>query len=184
MNIGRPRTSPRGLRQITEGLGTLDAEVFEAVTNARSPLLDTTMPALSRTADHAKLRLAIAAAMAMSGSRSARRGAGRGVVSLAVTSLITNRLAKHLWRRERPPFGSVPLARRLVRNPTSHSMPSGHSASAAAFAVGVGLENPTLGLLLAVPASLVGFSRVATGALPRRRVFVDVYSGVYERDPL
>jgi diacylglycerol kinase family enzyme len=43
-------------------------------------------------------------------------------------------------------------------------MPSGHSASPAAFAVGVGLENPTLGLLLAVPAGLVGFSRVATGA--------------------
>jgi hypothetical protein len=112
MNIGRPRTS-RGLQQITEGLGALDAEVFEAVANARSRLLDTTMPALTRAADHAKLWLAIAAAMAMSGSRSARRGAGRGVVSLAVTSLITNRLAKHLWRRERPPFGSVPSTQRL-----------------------------------------------------------------------
>jgi diacylglycerol kinase family enzyme len=43
-------------------------------------------------------------------------------------------------------------------------MPSGHSASAAAFAVGVGLENPTLGLVLAVLAGLVGLSRVATGA--------------------
>ncbi len=163
MNMG-PRRTPRGLRQITEGLGTLDAEVFGAIANSRSPLLDTTMPALSRAADHAKLWLAIAAAMAMSGSRSARRGAGRGVVSLAVTSLTTNQLAKRLWRRQRPPFGSVPLARRLLRNPKSHSMPSGHSASAAAFAVGVGLENPTLGLLLVVPAGLVGFSRVVTGA--------------------
>ena len=43
-------------------------------------------------------------------------------------------------------------------------MPSGHSASAAAFAVGVGLENPTLGLGVAVLAGLVGLSRVATGA--------------------
>jgi len=43
-------------------------------------------------------------------------------------------------------------------------MPSGHSASAAAFAVGVGLENPPLGLVLAVLAGLVGLSRVATGA--------------------
>jgi|SRR5271165_1068449 len=125
MNIGRPRTSPRGLRQqITEGLGALDAEVFDAVANARRPLLDTTMPALSRTADHAKLWLAIAAAMATSSNRSARRGAGRGVVSLAATSVITNRLAKRLWRRERPPFGSVPLIRRLLRNPTSHSIVS------------------------------------------------------------
>ena len=91
MNMGRPRTS-RGLRQITEGLGALDAEVFEAVANARSPLLDTTMPALTRAADHAKLWLAIAAAMATSSNRSARRGAGRGVVSLAATSVITNQL--------------------------------------------------------------------------------------------
>ena len=48
--------------------------------------------------------------------------------------------------------------------PTSNSLPSGHSASAAAFAVGVGLENPPLGLALALLAGLVGLSRVATGA--------------------
>ena len=157
-----PRTSP-GLRQIGKGLGALDAEVFEAIADSRSPLLDTAMPTLSRAADNAKLWFAIAAAMALSGSRSARRGAGRGVVSLAVTSAITNQLAKRVWRRQRPRFGSVPLARRLPL-PRSYSMPSGHSASAAAFAVGVGLENPTLGLVLAVLAGLVGLSRVATGA--------------------
>src|SRR5271157_974395 len=154
----------RGMRQITEGLGALDAELFGAIAESPSPLLDKTMPALTRAADHAKLWLAIAAAMAMSGSRSARRGAGRGVVSLAATSLTTNQLAKRVWRRQRPRYGSVPLARRLLRNPTSHSMPSGHSASAAAFAVGVGLESPTLGLPLALLAGLVGFSRIATGA--------------------
>ena len=48
--------------------------------------------------------------------------------------------------------------------PTSNSLPSGHSASAAAFAVGVGLESPPLGLGLALLAGLVGMSRVATGA--------------------
>ena len=80
-----PRTSP-GLRQITAGLGALDAELFEAIANSRSPLLDTTMPALSRAADNAKLWFAIAAAMALSGNRPARRASGRGVVSLAVTS--------------------------------------------------------------------------------------------------
>jgi len=157
-----PRTSP-GLRQICKGLGALDAEVFEAIADSRSPLLDTAMPTLSRAADNAKLWCAIAAAIALSGSRSARRGAGRGVVSLAVTSAITNQLAKRVWRRRRPRFGSVPLARRLPL-PRSYSMPSGHSASAAAFAVGVGLENPPLGLVLAVLAGLVGLSRVATGA--------------------
>ncbi|HZE16923.1 MAG TPA: phosphoesterase, partial [Mycobacterium sp.] len=131
------KTVPRspGMRQITEGLGALDAEVFESIAKSRSPLLDTAMPALSRAADNAKLWFAIAAAMALSGSRSARRGAGRGVVSLAVTSAVTNQLAKRVWRRQRPRFGSVPLARRLPI-PRSHSMPSGHSASAATFTVG------------------------------------------------
>jgi hypothetical protein len=104
-----------GLRQITEGLGALDAEVFEAIAHTRSPLLDTAMPALTRVADHAKLSLVIAAAMAMSGRRSARRGAGRGVVSLAVTSAVTNQLAKRLWRRHCPAPGSVPLPVRLRR---------------------------------------------------------------------
>ena len=129
----------------------------------RRPLLDKTMPALSRAADHAKLWLAIAAAMAMSDNRSARRGAGRGVISLAVTSAVTNQVAKRVWRRHGP-VRFVPLARRLQEYPTSHSLPSGHSASAAAFAVGVGLENPTLGLVLTLLAGLGGLSRVATGA--------------------
>ena len=123
-------------------------EVFEAIADSRSPLLDTTMPAFSRAADHAKLWLAIAAAMAMSDNRSAQRGAGRGVVSLAVTSLITNQVAKRVWLRQRPRYEAVPLLRRLENYPTSNSLPSGHSASAAAFAVGVGLENPTLGLAM------------------------------------
>src|SRR6476620_11413218 len=134
------------VRQITEGLAALDAEEVEAIAKSPTAIRDKTVPALTRAADHAKLWLAIAAAMAMSGSRSARRGAGRGVVSLAVTSAVTNQVAKRVWPR--PRFGSVPLARRLSRNPTSHSLPSGHSASAAAFAVGVAMENPTLGLVL------------------------------------
>lgn len=57
----------------------------------------------------------------------------------------------------------IPPARRTRRPRTSNSLPSGHSASAAAFAVGVGLENAPLGLLLAPLAGLVGLSRVAIG---------------------
>ena len=153
----------RGIRQIGQGLGTLDREVFEAIAESPSPLLDATMPRLSRAADHSKLWLAIAAALAALGGPSARRGAARGVLSLAVTSLFTNQVAKRVWRRPRPNRLSVPLARRGRRSPTSNSLPSGHSASAAAFAVGVGLESPPLGLALALLAGLVGLSRVATG---------------------
>ena len=43
-------------------------------------------------------------------------------------------------------------------------MPSGHSASAAAFALGVGLVRPALGAALAPLAGGVAYSRVHTGA--------------------
>jgi len=154
----------QGIRQITRGLGTLDREVFEAVAESPGVLLDKAMPILTRAADHSKLWLAIAAALAAAGSPSARRGAGQGVATLAVTSLVTNQVAKRLWKRPRPNRSLVPLVRRARRMPTSNSLPSGHSASAAAFAVGVRLESPPLGLGLALLAGLVGLSRVATGA--------------------
>ncbi|BBX19090.1 phosphoesterase [Mycolicibacterium duvalii] len=158
----RPRR--RGIRQIGKGLGTLDREVFEAIAESPSPLFDAVMPRLTKAADHSKLWFAIAAALTAVGNESTKRGAARGVATLAVTSLLTNQVAKRVWRRERPNWVLVPLARQTRRHPTSNSLPSGHSASAAAFAVGVGLENPPVGLGLSLLAGLVGISRVATGA--------------------
>ncbi|ALR13787.1 phosphoesterase [Mycobacteroides saopaulense] len=157
------RNSLRGLRQIGDGLGTLDREVFEAIAESPSPLLDAVMPRLTRAADHSKLWIGIGAGLAMFGKPAMQRGATRGLLTLAVTSAVTNQVAKRLRRRERPNHLSVPLMRRSRRVPTSSSLPSGHSASAAAFAVGVGLESPPLGFGLSLLAGLVGLSRVATG---------------------
>ncbi|WP_319455773.1 MULTISPECIES: bifunctional phosphatase PAP2/diacylglycerol kinase family protein [unclassified Mycobacterium] len=154
----------RGIQQIGEGLGTLDRELFEAVAESPSPLLDAMMPRLSSAADHSKLWFVLAAVIGVAGSTSAKRGAARGVATLAVTSLLTNQVAKRVWKRPRPNVTTVPHIRRSRRMPTSNSLPSGHSASAAAFAVGVGLESPPIGLGLALLAGLVGMSRVATGA--------------------
>ncbi|OBH08846.1 bifunctional phosphatase PAP2/diacylglycerol kinase family protein [Mycobacterium sp. E1747] len=163
MNM-RPWRRARGINQITRGLGTLDREIFEAIAETNTPLLDSIMPPLTRAADNSKLWFAIAAALTASGNKSAQRGATRGVVTLAVTSLVTNQVAKRIRRRPRPGYELVPLVRQVRRRPTSNSFPSGHSASAAAFAVGVGLENPMLGFGLALLAGLVGLSRVVTGA--------------------
>ena len=77
---------------------------------------------------------------------------------------IANQVAKRLNRRPRPSLLRVPLARIAGRIPTSTSFPSGHAASAAAFASAVALEIPALRVPLATLAGLVGFSRVATGA--------------------
>jgi undecaprenyl-diphosphatase len=162
------------VRKIARDLGTLDREVFEAVAESPSPLLDTAMPQLTNAADHSKLWLAIAAALGAVGGPAVRRGTARGVASLAVTSLVTNQVAKRLWRRPRPDHTLIPLARRSRRIPTSHSLPSGHSASAAAFAVGVGLESPPVGLGLALLAGLVG----CPGWPPARTIRGDVFAGV------
>jgi diacylglycerol kinase family enzyme/membrane-associated phospholipid phosphatase len=164
MRFRRKPQGLRGLTQIGKGLGTLDREVFEAVAESPSPLLDATMPRLSWAADHSKLWFVIAAAMIATRHKATARGATRGVANLAVTSLVTNQFAKRVWKRPRPNRGVVPLARQSRHFPTSNSLPSGHSASAAAFAVGVGLENPPLGLGLALLAGLVGLSRVVVGA--------------------
>ncbi|CAN5464828.1 bifunctional phosphatase PAP2/diacylglycerol kinase family protein [soil metagenome] len=159
-----PWERAKGIHQITQGLGTLDREIFEAIAESPTPLLDTLMPPLTRAADHSKLWFAVAAALAASGKPKATRGAARGLVTLGVTSLFTNQLAKRIWVRPRPLRTSVPLPRQIRRFPTSNSLPSGHSASAAAFAVAVGLESPPLGFGLALLAGMVGLSRVATGA--------------------
>lgn len=163
MNRG-PWQRARGIKQITRGLGTLDRELFDAIAETDTPLLDTVMPPLTRAADRSKLWIGIAAALFATGRPSAQRGATRGLVTLAATSLVTNQVAKRIRRRARPSYELVPLVRQVRRRPTSNSLPSGHSASAAAFAIGVGLENPPLGFGLALLAGLVGLSRVVTGA--------------------
>jgi diacylglycerol kinase family enzyme/membrane-associated phospholipid phosphatase len=164
MRLRRKPQGLVGLTQIGQGLGTLDREVFEAVAESPSPLLDATMPRLSWAADHSKLWFVIAAALIATRHKATARGALRGVVSLALTSLVTNQFAKRVWKRPRPSRSLVPLARQSRHFPTSNSLPSGHSASAAAFAVGVGLESPPVGLGLALLAGLVGLSRVVVGA--------------------
>ena len=122
------------------------------------------MPRLTGLADHSKLWVGPAAVLTLTGSPRARRAAGRGLTTLAATGLIANQVAKRLNRRPRPSLLRVPLARIAGRIPTSTSFPSGHAASAAAFASAVALEIPALRVPLATLAGLVGFSRVATGA--------------------
>lgn len=66
-------------------------------------------------------------------------------------------------RRSRPGLDAVPLGRRLKRQPVTTSFPSGHSASAAAFAAGIALESPVWGAVVAPVAISVAMSRVYTG---------------------
>jgi membrane-associated phospholipid phosphatase len=117
--------------------------------------------ALSRAADHGRLWMVVAGGLALAGGPS-RRAACRGLGSLAVSSFLANVVLKSLFHRARPVAAHGSLAER-VRKPVTSSFPSGHAASAAAFATGAALEAPAWGLPLAVLALGVAWSRVRVG---------------------
>lgn len=151
--------------RLVDALSAWDRGVFRHVTAREWPRADALLPRLSRGADHSKLWMGLAAGIAASGvgGPRARKGALRGLVSLAAASAVVNTVGKGAVRRTRPVLDDVPAIRQLKRLPRSTSFPSGHSASAAAFATGVALESRGWGAVLAPVAAAVAFSRVYTG---------------------
>ncbi|MCI3271168.1 bifunctional phosphatase PAP2/diacylglycerol kinase family protein [Streptomyces cylindrosporus] len=152
-----------GFHPLRDRLLTLDNRLFEFAAERHWPYGQRVLPRLSRSANHGVLWFATAAAMAASRTPRGRRAAARGVASLALASLTINTLGKRSVRRPRPALDPVPLARQLRRQPITTSFPSGHSASAAAFATGVALESPAWGAAVAPLAWSVALSRVYTG---------------------
>jgi undecaprenyl-diphosphatase len=140
----------------------VDHGTMRRVAAADSRLLDVFMPRLSGLADHGVLWIGLGASLWAAGDRWARRGVWRGLGSLAVASLTANVVGKGLAARARP-VSQVPPARRPARVPRTSSFPSGHAASAAAFATGLALEKPSLSGPVAVLALAVAASRVVTG---------------------
>ena len=151
---------PRG---ILEPVVRLDCDLFALVAGGHTPWLDRGLPLLSRSANHSVLWTAIAAGLATTGGRRGQRGAVRGLASIAVTSLVVNQTIKRIVRRPRPSLRNVPAVRRVRVAPLTTSFPSGHAASAAAFATGVTIELAPAGPPLAVLAAAVGGSRVYVG---------------------
>jgi len=125
--------------------------------------LERLMGFLSRSANLSQIWFATSAVLFKFGGRSGKRAAIRGIGSIAVTSPIVNFLLKPLIKRKRPARDHVPAARRLIRQPLTTSFPSGHSASAFAFATGVSLEKPRAGLAIAPLAAGVAYSRTFNG---------------------
>lgn len=140
----------------------LDLELFRRISAIHHPAGDRVLPRLSRYANHSRLWMVIALVLAAFGGRFGKRASLRGLIAIAGASFLANLPVKLLSRRPRPEL-EVPLARRLARLPTSTSFPSGHSASAFAFAVGASLEKPAMAAVLAPLAAAVAYSRIYTG---------------------
>ncbi len=160
-----PRRAKRTTRArfVPDVIEDADLLLFRRAARWHAPALDATLPPLTRSANKSVLWLAIALASWFFGGRQGRRAALRGVFGIAITSFATNIPAKLFWRRKRPDIDEVPQIRRLARLPTSTSFPSGHAASAFAFATGIALETPALGVPLLGLASAVAYSRVYVG---------------------
>lgn len=149
------------LRRAGRELVVLDRAVYAAVHATPTPTLDHAVARISRAADHSKIWLAVAAAMAMVGERP-RKTALVGVTAVAVTSGLVNVAVKPLVKRERPSRLET-VRTHVVRMPVSASYPSGHTASAFAFSTAVGGGTPELDTPLRLAATTVGYSRVHTG---------------------
>lgn len=148
---------------LRERYRTVDRALFHRTGALPASAADPLLRDLGRAANHSVLWLGCAAVCAAAGGR-ARRGAVRGLLSVAGASALTNGVLKPLLPRRRPPARTDPkFARRAVPIPRSSSFPSGHAASAAAFLTGVALESPTAGAVLAPVAAAVAYSRVHTG---------------------
>lgn len=142
----------------------IDAALYDAIARTPTPALDRAMARLSHAADYSRLSIASAAFLALARGPAGRRAATHGLTALGATSALVNLAVKPLGRRRRPDRTGVQVPTgRHVPMPRSTSFPSGHAASAFAFATGVAHALPSAGVPLRGLAALVAYSRVHTG---------------------
>lgn len=159
---GRRGTSPWS-EQLRE-LGAIDRAVYQAIADTPTPRLDGLFRRLSTAANRSGLWLGIAAGLALLGGSRGRRAAADGVLAIGMTSASVNLGIKPLARRRRPArVDSAGFKDRYVPMPVSSSFPSGHAASASAFATAVSRELPGVSVPIGLLASAVAYSRVHTG---------------------
>jgi undecaprenyl-diphosphatase len=148
--------------RLREQVRAFDETAYQLIAEADMPRLDPVLRGLSQAANKSALWFAVAGALAAAGGPRGRRAALSGAAAIGLASSSVNLVFKGMADRRRPDREGVP-AHRHVPMPESTSFPSGHSASAFAFATAVTRELPVAGVVLVPAAAAVAFSRVHTG---------------------
>lgn len=143
----------------------VDHAIVAAVEGTQTPVLDRFLVRLSDAANGSRLWFVTAGVVAAVGGERGRRAAAQAVLAIGLASATSNLALKSLARRRRPGASAEEqvVASRRVRRPDSPSFPSGHSASAFAFASSMGESVPALWIPLHLTAGLVAYARVHTG---------------------
>jgi len=149
-------------QRVLDEADALDRSVSDAIAKTPSPTLNVPMTWISNAANYSLLSFAIAGVLAATRGQRGRRAAIRGLTAVGATSFMANVVAKNLFPRRRPTRSFVATGR-SARMPASSSFPSGHTASAFAFAAAVTTDFPHLSLPLYGLAMLVGYDRVLMG---------------------
>jgi membrane-associated phospholipid phosphatase len=158
--VRRPSRTMLVLRR----LGRLDRAAYRAVAVVYTPLLVGPLRRVADFANFSKPWFVVAGVLALFGGPRGRKAAVTGVAAIGVTSFVVNQPMKLARERRRPDRRQLGVPEsRWVQMPSTTSFPSGHAASAAAFAVSVGDVVPGLKLPLRAAAAVVAFSRVYTG---------------------
>jgi len=179
--VEKAEAGPARLRasSLLRRLAGYDRAVYRSVARLPTPGLDEPLRQVSDFANFSKPWFLAAGALALLGGPRGRRAALTGLTAIGAASLVVNQpMKKTMGERVRPDRDGLGVpTQRWVRMPSSGSFPSGHSASAAAFAVAVGQVLPGLRPVGRVAASVVAFSRVYTGVHYPSDVLVGVTVG-------
>jgi undecaprenyl-diphosphatase len=160
-----PRRDPhRFVKDLRLRAAAADAKALRRLAgySARWRPADRVLTDAGRAANRSALWMLVAAALAGTGAERGRRSAVHGLASIAVASAAVNGPLKFAARRPRP-LADHRAARSEIAMPGSFSFPSGHAASATAFAVGVGRQWPLVAAPVGLAAATVAYSRVHTG---------------------
>ena len=121
------------------------------------------MTGTSTAANHSMLWIAVASGLTATGRRKPRSAAAGGLLGIGIAATLVNGPLKFAWRRDRPPTFAHGGGEPLLPLPRTFSFPSGHAASAFAFAAGASRALPQAAPVLVPLASTVAYSRVHTG---------------------